>query len=43
MVAKFLRILAVFGIGLVASACTPCGDWSKFSTFPAACQSGEVK
>ncbi|MCW2317549.1 hypothetical protein SAMN06265338_101686 [Rhodoblastus acidophilus] len=41
--AKVLRIAAVFALGLAASACTPCGDWSKFNSFPGACHSSEAK
>jgi len=41
---KILRVVAIFGMGLLASACTPCGDWSQFNSFPKVCHSsGNVK
>jgi hypothetical protein len=41
--AQHLRIAVVFVLGLVLSGCTPCGEWSKFSEFPKACQSEHLK
>jgi len=44
MMGKFVGIAALFGFGLLVSGCTPCGDWSKFNSFPGACHSsGAVK
>lgn len=41
---KFFRIAAAFGLVLLASGCTACGDWSKFNSFPGVCHSsGAVK
>jgi hypothetical protein len=41
--AQHLRIAVVFVIGLVLSGCTTCGGWSKFTEFPKACHSDEMK